>query len=144
MPAWLLLFWCGLAAALVSEWLAAAVRPGRLSRRRGEAIAPRLMRGPRENALIAIAGGALLLAPVYGIVFELLNRADLVNGTVIGGLHGLIPGVIALAAAARSSTVGAAGTTTSLRAIAVYRARRVLARTVYGAVFGFLYVVPGP
>ncbi len=141
MPSWLLLFWSGLAAALASEWLAATLRPPRLTRRRGQSVSPTLMRGPRENVIIAIVTGTLLLAPLYGVAFELLHRAEFVNGAVLGTLHGVFAAIVALVAARRPARAGAA-TPPSVRAAAVYRARRILTRAVYGAVLGFLYVVP--
>ncbi|MCI0436408.1 MAG: hypothetical protein L0271_22635 [Gemmatimonadetes bacterium] len=142
-PSWLLLFWCGLSAALASELFAAALRPARASRRRGHPSSPQLVTGPRENLPIAVLTGTLLLAPIYGVIFELLEQAQLLNGAVIGGIHGLLVTILATAFAVRPAVLAAQGKP-DLRAVLLYRLRRLIARVAYGALFGFLYVVPVP
>jgi hypothetical protein len=139
-PSWLLLLWCGLAAALASELVAAALRPPRRSRRRGEAVFPTLQAGPRENAFIAVLSSALLFAPAYGIIFESAHRADAEFGALLGAAHGIAAGAIALIAAARRSSDA---TATPMRALAWFRVRRLVSRVTFGTVLGFLYAVPG-
>lgn len=139
-PSWLLLFWCGLAAALASELVAAALRPPRLARRRGESTSPTLQAGPRENWFIAVLLSACLFTPIYGLLFEMTNRADAGFGAIVGAAHGVIAGAIALIAAARAASSRSA---TPLRVLAWFRARRFISRVTFGALLGFLYAVPG-
>ncbi|MGH7501537.1 MAG: hypothetical protein ACREL7_07220 [Longimicrobiales bacterium] len=139
-PSWLLLFWCGLAAALASEFVAAALRPPRLGRRRGETNSPRLQTGPRENTFIALLLAALLFTPVYGLIFEVAHRADAPFGAILGAAHGLVAGAFALLSAAHRADDVAA---TPIRALAWFRIRRLISHTTFGAVLGFLYAVPG-
>ena len=138
-PSWLLLLWCGLAAALVSELVAAVLRPPRLVRRRGEAVSPTLQAGPRENWLIAVLLSAVFFTPVYGVLFEMTHRADAGLGAIIGAAHGVLAGSIALLAAARSRSTRAA---TPLRALAWFRLRRLISHVTFGSLLGFLYAVP--
>ena len=139
-PSWILLLWCGLAASLAGELVAAVLRPGRGTRRHGEASSPRLMAGPRENSIIAVLTGFLIFAPVYGLLFEASHRADIAAGVIVGAAHGVLAGAIALIAAARQPADARA---TPLAALAWFRARRLLSRMTFGAVLGFLYAVPG-
>lgn len=138
-PSWLLLFWCGLAAALASELVAAALRPPRFARRRGESILPTLQAGPRENWLIAVLLSAILFTPVYGVLFEMTHRADAGLGAIFGAVHGIVAGAIALLTAARMNSSRSA---TPMRSLAWFRARRLISRITFGTVLGFLYAVP--
>lgn len=140
-PSWLLLFWCGLVASIASEWTAVAIRTAvggaRASRASGN---PRLMREPRGSALFAIITGTLISAPVYGLLFEWIHRADLAAGATIGALHGTLAGTLVLLATVRNPDSRAAGF--SLRPTALYRLRRFATRILYGALMGLLYAVP--
>jgi len=96
------------------------------------------MNEPRGSAPIAIITGTLLSAPVYGLLFEWLHRADLTVGASIGAVHGTLAGSLVLFAAIRNPQ--SAGF--SLRPTALYRARRFAIRVLYGALMGLLYAVP--
>jgi len=140
-PSWLLLFWCGLVASIASEWTAAAIRAsvGR-ARNHGASGNPRLMREPRGSTLIAIITGTLVSAPVYGLLFEWIHRADLTVGATIGAVHGTLAGTVVLFATIRNRNTRSAGF--SLRPTAFYRLRRFATRVLYGALMGLLYAVP--
>lgn len=139
-PSWLLLLWCGFAASLASEWIVAAVRAilarGRDTQRSG----PRLMSTPRGSVPIAVLTGTLISAPVYGLIFEWWRRADLAAGLLLGTIHGLIAGLIILIAFVRRRRKDRRDT--PVRPLAVFRVRRLVTRVLYGALMGFLYVVP--
>lgn len=116
-PGWLLILWCGLAAALVALPIARAP----------ERKAVRVSAGRR------IAGGIveLLVFPVlYALALEALGRSDIALGAILGAAHGMLT---VATAAMRPGTGGG---------LLATRTRAFLARTVYGAVFAFLYVVP--
>lgn len=141
-PSWLLLFWCGLAAAIVSEWVAAIPRiPNRRNESGGRAGTPRLLSQPHGSVPLAILYGTLIFAPAYGLLFEWLARADLEAGAVAGAVHGALAALLFLIGWARMRRNREAP---AFKPVALYRARRLLARVVYGAVLGFLYVVPTP
>lgn len=116
MPAWLLLAWSGLAAALVS----ACVRA--------------LLAFPREGSAFrrlvgATVLGLFVLPVVYGFAFEAIGRADLMTGALLGLLHGLIEAAVLF----RSATPA-----NRRRAIA----QGLLGGLSYGVAIGFLYLVP--
>lgn len=121
MPAWLLLVWSGLAATSVAALLAPAVG--------GAAVAPWSLapvpRSVRHGAAWSLIAGAIVYPIVYGFLFELLHRADLRIGLVLGALHG----VIMFAVARRTSSSRAAF-------------RAAAAHLVYGAAIAFLYITP--
>ena len=134
---WPLLFWCGLAAAIASEWLAGLGSV--LFRSRERTAAPRLMSRPRGSTLVHVLTGTLIFAPIYGIAFELAGRADLATGAALGAAHGALVTAWALSASRR----GDPRLRPATRSILSHRAGRTALRIVYGAVLGFLYVVPG-
>jgi hypothetical protein len=139
LPSWMLLLWCGLIAAIASEWLAALARSIRPAATRMRASAPRLMSAPRGSVPFAILSGTFAFAPLYGLAFEALARADLETGAAIGAAHGTLTAVLVLLGHLRRRS----GTATpALRTVLGYRLRRLLTRTLYGALLGFLYVVP--
>jgi hypothetical protein len=139
-PSWLLLFWCGFAASLASEWIVAAVRAA-IARGRGvQPTGPRLMSTPRGSVPIAVLLGTLVSSPIYGLVFELWHRADLAAGLALGTLHGILAGLFVLVAFLRRRRKD--NRATPVRPLAVFRVRRLVTRVLYGALLGFLYVVP--
>lgn len=140
MPSWLLLLWCGFAASLASEWIVATARAIIARGRGAQRTGPRLMSAPRGSVPIAVLLGTLVSAPVYGLVFELWHRADLTAGLMLGTLHGLIAGLFVLVAFLRRRRKD--NRDTSVRPLAVFRVRRLVTRVLYGALLGFLYVVP--
>ena len=122
MPSWLLLLWAGLAAALVALPIA---RPVRSAPKRPRPLASRVLP----------LGFEIIVFPVlYALLFEALRRSDVVAGLALGAAHGLLGVTISKLQARRDGPHPQA--TTALRAL--------LARTLYGAIFAFLYVVPTP
>ena len=99
------------------------------------------MSAPRGSLPFALISGTFLFAPVYGLLFESLARADLGTGALIGAAHGAIAAAFVLVGHLRKR---ASAATPTLRPVIGYRLRRLVTRTVYGALLGFLYVVPGP
>jgi hypothetical protein len=140
-PSWLLLLWCGFAASLASEWIVAMARAV-LARGRDHPSrsGPRLMSTPRGSVPIAVLLGTLVSAPVYGLIFEWWHRADLAAGLLLGTIHGTVAGLIVLVAFLRRRRRD--NREMPVRPLAVFRARRLITRVLYGAVLGFLYVVP--
>lgn len=119
-PGFLLLVWCGIAATIVALPLSARPRAG----------APRPVR--QRGARLALD---LLFFPLlYAVALEAIGRADLLTGAALGAAHALLALVVA-ATRRRASTDPATGGE---------RLRSFLARTLYGIVFAFLYVVPAP
>lgn len=121
MPAWLLLIWSGLVAACVAAALAPLIGGVSVA---SWSLAP-VPRSRSHGAAWSIAAGMFTYPLIYGIVFELIQRADLRTGLILGGLHGAVMFVVAR----RRGTSRAA-----LRAAA--------AHLVYGIVMAFLYVTP--
>jgi len=145
-PSWLLLLWCGFAASLASEWIVAAFRA--LFTRNGDRArtddtrraGPRLMSTPRNSIPLAVILGTLVSAPVYGVIFEWWHRADLESGLLLGTVHGVLAGIVVLIAFLRRRRMD--NRDTPVRPLAVFRVRRLVTRVLYGALLGFLYVVP--
>jgi hypothetical protein len=136
-PSWPLLLWCGLAAAIASQWIA-GLFASVFHRRENRSVAPRLMSRPRGSVLVSLLTGTLLFAPLYGIVFEFIGRADLSTGALLGVLHGILATIWSLWAARH----GDARIRPPVRSILFHRAARTAIRVIYGAALGFLYVVP--
>jgi hypothetical protein len=97
------------------------------------------MSAPRASVPIAVISGTLLFAPVYGLLFEAFARADLATGAVIGAAHGALAAAFVLIGHLRRRATAASP---ALTPVLGYRFRRLVTRTLYGALLGFLYVVP--
>jgi hypothetical protein len=136
-PTWPLLLWCGLAAAIASQWIAGLVA-SIFRRQENRSASPRLMSRQRGSVLVSILTGTLLFAPLYGIVFELAGRSNLSTGALLGLVHGILATAWSLWAARR----GDPRLRPSVRSILAHRAGRTAIRILYGAVLGYLYVVP--
>jgi hypothetical protein len=122
-PAWYLLIWAAVVASLVMTLLGLAART-----RLGED-------SPRRAAVLGFFLGVLLWGPVYGITFELVGGANALGGALLGVCHGALAALAALVRARHVPRPPAAS-------VAAVHGRRIITRLVYGAVFGFLYVVP--
>lgn len=121
MPAWLLLIWSGLAASVAAAAVALAIGGARTA---SWSLAP-VPRSRTHGALWSFAAGVLAYPILYGVIFELLHRADLAIGLSMGALHGAVMFVIAR----RHGTPRAA-------------LRTALAHVIYAATMAFLYVTP--
>ena len=119
-PAWLLLFWSGLAAAGCAAVIGRVV--GGTPAAWG--LAP-LPHSRLHAAAWSLLAGSLLYPLLYGILFELLHRADFRIGAAAGALHGIIMFLIVR----RTASTHAA-----LRAAATHLA--------YGVALALFYVTP--
>ncbi len=115
-PAWPILAWCGLAASL----LAAFVLPARAANRSGVRARPRW--------IAAVVLGLFVFAPLYGLAFEALGRADIGAGAILGTAHGFASAVRAIP---QRNRVGS-----------VHLLRLFAAGFVFGTVLGYLYPIP--
>lgn len=119
-PSPLLLLWCGLAATIAAGIAGAIVAHQPL----GWSLAHRPR--SRSHAVTWSLGAGLIAYPLaYGVLFELLHRADVGLGMILGALHGI---VMFLLATPRSNRRGAL--------------RTAIMHLVYGAVIALLYVTP--
>jgi hypothetical protein len=85
-PSWILLSWSGFAATLAAALVGVAVGAGAP---RAWSLAPRAP--TTSSALRATVVTGLVAYPLlYGLVFELLGRADLLIGLMAGSLHAII------------------------------------------------------
>lgn len=120
-PAWLLLLWSGLGAATAAGIVATLIG-GVTSASWSLAAIPR----SRLHGFICSIGCGMFLYPIaYGLLFELLHRADFRTGLAVGAVHGLILFI-----------------TTRRRAPLRPALRAAAAHFVYGIVIAFLYVTP--
>jgi hypothetical protein len=126
-PAWLLLAWAGFAAALCAAWIGVP----------GATAAPRTGKGRVASMLTTVASGVFLYAPLYGFAFEFLRRADLFSGLALGSAHGIAAAGLWLWQRHRDGQDPLRPRQATLEA-----ARVMAARVLYGAVIGFLYLVP--
>ncbi len=111
-PGFLLLAWCGIAATVVARPIARHARTP-------------AGRHARVRTLLA----ELVLFPLlYAFALELVGHADLATGALLGATHAAID----LGAGIARGTPMEHGA----------RIRNFLARTLYGIVFAFLYIVP--
>lgn len=121
VPAWLLLIWSGLAAASAAAMVAPAIGGVPVA---SWSLAP-APRSRFHGALWSLTAGAVVYPVLYGFLFELLHRADLTTGLILGALHA----AVMFALARRDGTTRSA-------------LRTAVAHLVYGAVIAFLYVTP--
>jgi hypothetical protein len=121
-PAWLLLLWAALVASVVAAWLGFAAR-GRLADDR-----------PLRSAALTLFMGVFVYGPLYGLAFEAIGAATLLLGGALGTLHGASFAAITLSV--RRQPGGRRPDTASIHG------RRIVARLVYGAILGLLYIVP--
>lgn len=119
-PSPLLLLWCGLAATLAAA--IAGVIVGRTSY--SWSLAPRA-ETPATAWAWSLAGGLLAYPLAYGVIFEVMHRADIRIGVVIGAVHGI---AMFLAAGPRIDTRNAI--------------RAAVSHVAYAATIAFLYVTP--
>lgn len=121
MPAWLLLLWSGLAAAGAAALVAYAIGG---VRRASWSLAP-TPRSRSHGAAWSLLGGMVVYPLLYGVTFELLQRADVITGLILGTIHA----AVIFAVARRRGTIRAA-------------LRAAFAHIAYGAVIAFLYITP--
>jgi hypothetical protein len=121
VPAWLLLTWSGLAAASAAALIAPVIGGVPTA---SWSLAP-TPRSRLHGALWSFTAGVLAYPLLYGVVFELLHRADLRTGLILGALHAT---VMFAFARQRGSTRAAL--------------RVAIAHLVYGGMIAFLYVTP--
>jgi len=121
MPAWLLLIWCGCVATCAAAITARAV--GGASTAAGS-LAP-LPRSRTHGLAWSIGAGVLAYPVLYGVLFELLHRADVGAGLVLGIVHAA---VMFTFVRQRDTTRAAFRSATSV--------------VVYAVVLAFLYVTP--
>lgn len=150
---WAIALWGGVAATLFATGLiAGALRAGWTSfdpiRTLGCIIATRPDSGMAlaAGSVLHLILGSAVFPAVYAVIFELLGRADALTGAVIGGIHGSIAGLCLPAFVARTRCGRARrapdpgifarklGTLTPVGILSVH--------AIYGAVLGFIYVVP--
>lgn len=120
-PSWLLLIWCGLAAACAAAVPATVV--GGVPRGTWS-LAP-LPRSRSHGAMWSLLAGGFVYPALYGLLFEALGRSDILLGVAAGAVHALI---VFLAAAPRRAPRAAA--------------RAAIAHLTYGSMIAFLYVTP--
>jgi hypothetical protein len=121
VPAWLLLIWSGLAAASAAAIAAPAIGGVQVA---AWSLAP-APRSRLHGAVWSLAAGAFAYPLIYGAAFELLHRADITAGLILGAIHGAIMFAVARPKGTPRSALRAA-----------------FAHLVYGAVMGFLYITP--
>jgi hypothetical protein len=120
-PSWILLAWVGLAATCIAAITGTMFGGGAAQ---AWSLSPRA-RSAGHGLGVSVGLGLLLYPPAYGIAFELVGRADVLFGVIVGSGHGLIAFVIA----APRHALGVA-------------LRTLLMHVAYGATMAFLYVTP--
>ncbi|HET9982635.1 MAG TPA: hypothetical protein VFQ38_03575 [Longimicrobiales bacterium] len=147
MP-WTILLWSGLAATLLMSWLfAAAYWAGITALQPGRLFGCSLL--PHAPAPIATAAGRLLhfgfgvaVFPLgYALAFAWIGAAEAANGLLLGAAHGaLVAAAVGLVPPERRCVApGPFGIRLGPATPLVI----VLAHMAYGALLGYVYVVPG-
>lgn len=93
------------------------------------------------GSLLHLAAGTFLFPTVYAIVFEIMARADVGLGAAMGLLHGVLAAALVPLAWRWTADEGRAGVLGrrlgSLTPIGI-----VMTHVLYGALLGYIYVVP--
>lgn len=149
---WPLLLWAGFTATIAVTWLSFVARRygwtrlspvrvlGCLFTDNADGIGSRIL-----GTLLHFAVGGVVLAFIYGIIFELIGRADIPLGIALGLAHGVLAGLLLPVLTAHGHCTGAVrdpgifgwklGLITPLGLL--------FAHALYGGVLGYVYVVPG-
>jgi hypothetical protein len=148
---WSLLLWAGFAGTFVVTWLAFVGRSygwTRLSPARilgcvfsadPEAFGTRVL-----GIGVHLMAGGVVLPLLYGALFEWMGRADVLLGACLGLAHAVIAGILLPVVVAYGHCAGP-GRDPGLfgwRLSAVTPVAFVLAHALYGALLGYVYVVP--
>lgn len=120
-PSWILLAWVGLAATCAAAITGTIVGGGAPQ---AWSLSPRA-RSAGHGLRVSIGLGMLLYPPTYGVAFELVGRADVLLGLIVGTGHGLIAFAI-----------------TVPRYPLAVALRTLLMHVAYGTTMAFLYVTP--
>ena len=119
-PSPLLLIWCGLAATIAAGLAGASIARDPFA----WSLAPRPR--SRSHALAwSLVAGLFAYPAAYGIVFELLHRADVGAGLILGALHGLAMFALNWPRARRPAA-----------------ARTAVVHVIYGITIALFYVTP--
>jgi hypothetical protein len=99
------------------------------------------------GTVLYLVCGVVLLPAAYGVAFEALRRADALLGMLFGAVQAVAVG-LGLAAAGRWGRCPRQGAAASpglfgWRFGAFTPAALIVANLFYGALLGFVYVVPG-
>ena len=142
---WTLLIWSALFALLVRKAVERAVWRGQMPDPVHTSVFSALlavlgMHSAGRRRLARIIAG-FLLPVVYALVFHFLSRADAYTGFLLGAVHALAVPLLLLAAtpggsrrSRRIELTGRAGWRGTVSLLA--------SRVLYGALLGYLYVVP--
>jgi hypothetical protein len=146
-----LLVWAGFAATLIAEWLEWMARAAGWTRHSSARVMGCLVVSRRDARRTWLMGvvlnmlvGAVVIPLAYGVVFETTGRADAINGLIIGLLHGVVVGAALplIARAGRCTGALAAPGLFGWRFGRLTPFTLLFVRMVYGAVLGYVYVVP--
>jgi hypothetical protein len=141
---WLLLFWSGLTAVVVSTWLLMLFRKAGATRYLPRAYWSCVLFGSGSDASLIFAGlfrmiVMIALFPlIYAIVFQEAGKAEALTGLMAGLVHGAFAGLVLPLAAKRCGAKSPGimgwnlGRATPLILLIVHG--------VYGAVLGYIYV----
>ncbi len=94
------------------------------------------------GSVIHLLAGTFLFPTIYGLTFEAFARADVALGATLGLLHGVVVGTLIPVAWRLAGGEGRAGVfgrrLGSLTPFGI-----VTTHVLYGALLGYIYVVPG-
>lgn len=147
MP-WTILLWAGLAATLLTSWLFAAaywagvtrLQPARLLGCLLLPAAPAPL-ATTIGRLLHLALGVAVFPLAYALAFAWIGAAEVANGALLGAAHGAIVAA-ALGSLARGGRCVATGPL-GIRLGAATPLVVLLGHMAYGALLGYVYVVPG-
>ena len=144
---WPLLVWSGLIALLVSTWLLMLLRKLEVTKYLPRAYWSCGLFGATGNGALVFAGllrMTLMITGfpvIYALIFTRLHDASALNGALIGLAHGFVAGAVLPLAARRCGGAMAPG----LLGWRLGKATPVVLLAVhalYGAVLGYVYVMP--
>ncbi|MBI4544650.1 MAG: hypothetical protein HY703_05625 [Gemmatimonadetes bacterium] len=146
------MLWAGTAATLAVAWLAALLPGSGISAIRFLGCLPGAGPAGLLNGLLGwltlLATGTLALPILYALGFEALGRAHLDNGLLLGAVHSLAAGFALPILGNRNRCIRAGKLPPpgpfAYRYGRLAPLRFILAHLLYGAIIGYVYVVPLP
>jgi len=146
---WPLLLWSGLTACVLSNWVLMLFRKLNATRYLPRAYWSCLLLGGVSDAALVLGGLIRVIAMVavfpfiYAYIFRQIGRAEVLPGLVIGAAHGLLAGIALPLAARRCKGAKPPG-------LLGWRLGRptplvmLFVHAAYGALLGWIYVLPSP
>ncbi len=149
---WPLLLWAGFTGTIAVTWLAFAARRFGVTRLSPVRVLGCFFANSADSVSSRLVGtalhfgiGGVILPLIYGVIFEMVGRSDILFGAGLGAAHGILAGLALPIITAQAHCTGVP------RDPGIFGWRFglftppgvIFAHALYGGVLGYVYVIPG-